>query len=446
MDTALGLAAVAALILANGWFVLAEFSYVAARRPHLEEAAERGDRRAARALEILRRLSFMLSGAQLGITATSLLIGYLSERVFSRVLGPLVTLAGVPDAAVGPVALATGLVLATGTQMVLGELAPKNLGIAKPERFSLALAGPLRAYLTLAGPLIRLFDGSANALLKAVGIEPMEELRGGMSPEELGLVISESGAGGVLTSAQAHLLTRVLAFRELDAADAMVARPQVVAVAVDASCEDLRRLAVETGHSRFPVVGEGGLDEVRGVVQAKDVLRIPPARRAATPVSALASKPLVVPESAQLSALLGELRAAHSPIAVVVDEHGGTSGIVTLEDLIEELVGQIRDEYDQEEPAAVPLAGGDWLVPGSWRPDEVARDTGIELPPGDYETVSGLVMARLGRVPGAGDTVDLDGLRIRVEEMLGHAVELVRLMPASRPEDAVEPGEGPGER
>jgi CBS domain containing-hemolysin-like protein len=332
-----------------------------------------------------------------------------------------------------------GRVLATGAQMVLGELAPKNLGIAQPERFSLALASPMRAYLAVAGPVIRLFDGSANALLRAVGIEPVQELRGGVSYEELGVIISESGAGGVLTGAQATLLSRVLAFRRLDAADAMVPRPQVVAIPAEASTEDLRRLAVESGHSRFPVVGEGGLDEVRGIVQAKDVLRIPPDRRSRTPVAALMAEPLVVPESAQLAGLLGELQAARSPLAIVVDEHGGTAGVVTLEDLIEELVGQIHDEYDREEPAVVALTSGEWLVPGSWRPDEVARDTGIELPPGDYETVSGLVMARLGRVPTPGDTLDLDGVRVRVERMDGHAVGRVRLTPVPARPDGTAP-------
>ena len=439
METALGLAAIAALILANGWFVLGEFAYVAARRPQVEEAAAAGNRRAQRSLAVLARLSFMLSGAQLGITVTSLLIGYLSERVFSRALGPVVALAGVPEATAGPLALALGLVIATGTQMVLGELTPKNLAIARPEPFAYALARPMRAYLLVAGPVIRLFDGAANRLLELTGIEPAQELAGGLSPEELGVVISESSAGGVITGAQARLLERVLALRELDAADAMVARPQVVAVGADASCEDLRALALESGHSRFPVVGADGLDEIRGVVQAKDILRIPPERRATTPVDALMVEPLIVPESAKLGLLLTELREARSPLAVVVDEHGGTAGVVSIEDLVEELVGQIRDEYDAEEPAVVALASGEWLAPGSWRPDEVARDTNLSLPEGDYETLSGLVMAALGRVPTPGDTVDLDGLRLRVERMDGHAVERVRLIPDSSP----PPGEGP---
>lgn len=438
METALGLAAIAGLILANGWFVLGEFAYVAARRPVLEEAAEAGDRRARHAMAVLRRLSFMLSGAQLGITATSLLIGYLSERTFSRALGPLVALTGAPEASVGPIALGIGLVLATSTQMVLGELAPKNLGIAQPERFSRAVARPMHAYLAVAGPVIRLFDGAANKLLSVLGVEAVQELRGGMSVEELGAVITESSEGGVITGAQAALLSRVLAFRELDAADAMVPGPQVVAIDADASCVDLRELATESGHSRFPVVGPDGIDEVRGVVQAKDLLRIPPGKRASTQVSALMNEPLIVPESAPLTTLLADLRETRSPLAVVVDEHGGTAGVISIEDVVEELVGQIRDEYDADEPAVVALASGAWLVPGSWRPDEVERDTGLSLPDGDYETVSGLVMSGLGRVPTPGDTIDLEGLLVRVERMDGHAVEQVRLVPLH---DDTEDGE-----
>lgn len=433
MNEILSLAVVALLILANGYFVLAEFAYVAARRPQLTEFAEAGDRRALRALSVMRRLSFMLSGAQLGITATSLLIGYLAEPTFRRVLGPVIEMTGLPEGTAGIIGVALGLVLATGTQMVFGELAPKNLALARPETFSRALAASMHLYLTVAGPLIRLFDGSSNALLRLIGIEPSEELHGGLSAEELGLVIAESGRGGVLTSTQATLLARVLEFRSLRAADAMVPRTHLTALHDDATCEDLRLAAIDSGHSRFPVIGED-LDDVLGVVQAKDVLGVPFERRASTLVADLMSAPMVVPESAQLGQLLAELRAANSPLAVVIDEHGGTSGLVTLEDIVEELVGQIRDEYDAEEPSVVAVSDG-FLVPGSWRPDEVARETGLDLPTGDYETVSGLVMERLGRVPTTGDSVDLGGLVLRVEGMDGHAVERVRLLDVRPGED-----------
>ncbi len=439
MEVALGFAAVVLLILANGWFVLGEFAYVAARRPQLEERAAEGDRRAARAVGILGRLSFMLSGAQLGITATSLLVGFIAEPVFSRAVAPVLDGFGMSAESRTGIALTIALVLSTTAQMVFGELAPKNLGIARPEMFSAALAGGMRVYLAVAGPVIRLFDGASNRLLRAIGIEPVEELSGAVGPEELELIIQESGRGGVLSTSQAALLGRLLEFRTLRAADAMVARRQVASVPRTASCSDLQRAAVETGFSRFPVTVREDLDEIAGVVQAKDVLRVPADERDRRRVSELMSEALVVPESAQLGPLLADMRRAHATLAMVIDEYGGTAGVVTLEDIVEEIVGQIRDEYDREEPGVQALPSGAFLAPGSWRPDEVARETGFALPTGDYDTVSGLVMERLGRVPSPGDTVELGDVRLQVVAMDGLAVGRVRLVPVTpTPDDAAD--------
>lgn len=429
MDLVVGFAALVLLIAANGWFVLGEFALVAARRPQLEELARAGDRKAASALGVLERLSFALSGAQLGITVTSLLVGFIAEPVFSRAVAPLIGVLGLPAERTAPIAIGVGLVLATSAQMIFGELAPKNLGIARPEMFARGVARGVRLYLAVAGPIISVFDGASNALLRAVGIEPVEELSGGVSSEELELIIAESGRGGVLSSAQTLLLGRVLDFRTLRAAEVMVPRPQVVALAATATCADLQRIAVESGHSRFPVTAHDDLDDVMGVVVAKSVLGVPPTERAQRPISSLVVGAHVVPESATLDTLLSELRRSHATLAIVVDEYGGTAGVVTLEDIVEELVGSIRDEYDPEEPQVQALPSGAFLVPASWRPDEVLRATDLELPQGDYETVSGLVMDRLGRVPSAGDTVELPGVRVQVVAMDGHAVDRVRLVP-----------------
>ena len=436
MSVAWGLLAVTALILANGYFVAMEFSYVAVRRSRIEELAEAGDRRATRALAVLRRLSFMLSGAQLGITVTSLVVGFIAEETIGAAIRPLVELAGVPQAAAFGISLTLGFGIATAAQMVLGELAPKNLAIALPEPFALALSATTRLYIRVAGPLIHLFDSASNRLLRALGIEPVEELEGGVSAEELELIIAESGRAGSLTPSQATLLSRVLEFRSLRAGDAMVARPQVVTAASDATCDDLRRLAIESGHSRFPVVGEG-LDDVRGVVQAKAVLGVPASERATREVSTLTAPALAVPESALLGPLLADLRDAHSQLALVIDEYGGTAGIVTLEDIVEELVGEIQDEFDRPEPAARMLPDGSYDVPGSWRLDECERDTGVALPEGDYDTLSGLVMAHLGRVPDVGDEVELSTARLRVIDLSGLAVGRLLLTPI-QPDD--EPG------
>lgn len=431
MVTALGLLAVAALIAANGYFVAAEFSFVASRRARLEELAEAGDARALRSLEVSSRLSFVLSGAQLGITATSLLVGYVAEPSIGRLVQPLLALGGVPEQAVFGVSLTVGFVLATGAQMVLGELAPKNLAIARAEPVALALANVTWWYTRLAGPLIRLFDSSANRLLRLLGIQPIEYLPPGVSPEELEYIVEESGREGALTDAQTALLSRVLEFRSLRAADAMVPRTRVVSIAEDATCEELRQLAVDTGHSRFPAVDDG-LDDVQGVVQAKDVFRVDSEARARTPVRTLLHPSLEVPETTLLGPLLGQMRQARSPLAVVVDEYGGTAGIITMEDVVEELVGDIRDEYDAVEPRVRRLGPDSYLVPGSLRLDETTRATGVSLPTGEYETVSGLVMAELGRMPEPGDVVDVGTARLRVQRLDGHAVGQVHLEPTDR--------------
>jgi CBS domain containing-hemolysin-like protein len=434
MTTALGLAAIVALILANGYFVAAEFAFVAVRKGRLEELAEAGDARASRALLVLRRLSFMLSGAQLGITVTSLVVGFIAEPVLGRALRPLFELAGLSGAAATGVALTTGFILATSAQMIMGELAPKNLAIAEPERFSMSLARSTYLYTRIAGPIIKLFDNSSNALLRAVGIEPVEELPAGVSADELGYIISESRRGGTLGHQTATLLNRALDFRSLRAVEVMVPRTQVHHLHSDDSGAALRDLALRTGHSRFPVIGDS-LDDLVGLVQAKDLFRVPPDDRPTTIVRELMTPVLAIPESTPLSLLLGDMRASHSQIAVVVDEYGGTAGIVTLEDIVEELVGSIEDEYDPDEPTVRALDDGSFLVPGSWRLDETERDTGLALPDGDYETVGGLVMERLGRMPALGDTVDVAGASLRVEAMDGLAVSQVLLRRVPGAED-----------
>jgi len=426
MIVALGLLAVLALILANGYFVAAEFAYVAARRAKLEELAGQGNRRAHRALGVIRRLSFVLSGAQLGITVTSLVVGYIAEATLGRALRPLIELLGVSEQASFGVSVTVAFFLATVALMVLGELGPKNLAIARPEPLAIALAGSYALFMRVAGPLVRVFDGASNRLLRSLGIEPVEELSAGASPEELTYIFREARREGTLTDEQTALLGRALEFGTLRAINAMVARPHIVTVPLDASCEDLRALAVASGHSRFPLIGEG-LDDVRGVVIARDVLRVPAPDRARTPALSLAAQPLVVPESAPLNQLLVDLREAHVQLALVVDEYGGTSGIVTLEDIVEELVGSIEDEYDEEAPGVELRPGGARVIPGSWRVDEAEREAGVPLPYGEYETVSGLVMAHLGRVPRPGDIVALEHATLRVEDLDGLAVGRVRV-------------------
>ncbi len=425
MLTALGLFGVVALIAANGYFVAVEFAFVAARRSRLSEQADEGDRRSKRAVQVHKRLSFMLSGAQLGITVTTLLVGFIAEPAIASLIEPVLVAVGIPESATFGVALALALILATIAQMVFGELAPKNLAIARPEPVARSLASSMWLFLRVAGPLIRLFDGAANRLLRLVGVEPVEELRGAVSTEELDLIVDSSAESGHLTESQAALLERAISFGELEASDAMVPWNRVVTIDADATAADLRDLMSST-HSRFPVVDVDG--QVQGVVHAKDLLGVGRADYDTTLVSQFSHEILAVPEAAGLNVVLAELRLRATEMAIVIDEYGGPAGVVTLEDIVEELVGDIEDEYDPSAPGDhVETEPGVWSVAASSRPDEIERITGLDLPDGEYDTVAGLVLDRLERIPEAGDFFTVDGIRIEVLDVDGFAIERVEL-------------------
>ena len=431
MAIVLGLVAVVILTLGAGYFVAAEFSFVAVRRSRLEEAAAAGDRRSGRAVDIHRRLGFMLSGAQLGITITTLVVGFIAEPTIGAAIEPALDAVGLSVRAAGTVAVVTAFVVATVGQMVVGELAPKNLAIARPEPVARAVAGSMELFMRVASPLIRLFDGSANRLLRSVGIEPVEELHRSVSVEELDLMVEESAQQGKLTRRQATLLTRAAGFGSLRAVNVMVPWNAVVTLPDSATGEDLRH-ALASSHSRFPLVAADG--DLVGVVHAKSLLAVPAGTAASVSVADLARRPLVVPESAGVAIVLADLRREATEMAVVVDEYGGPAGIITLEDLVEELVGDIDDEYDIQQGGAETDGAGAWSVPGDWRIDEVARATGIELPAGDYDTVAGLVLDGLGRLATAGDVVAVPGASVAVVTVDRWAIRRVRITP--RADDA----------
>jgi CBS domain containing-hemolysin-like protein len=442
--TALGLLGVVALIAANGYFVAVEFAFVAARRSRFLEQAEEGDRRSKRAIDVHKRLSFMLSGAQLGITVTTLLVGFIAEPAIASVIEPALIAVGVPESVTFGFSLTLALILATMAQMVFGELAPKNLAIAKPEPVARSLASSMWLFMRLAGPIIRLFDGSANRLLRLIGVEPVEELRGAVSTEELDLIVDSSAESGHLTQGQAALLERAIDFGELEASDAMVPWNRVVTIDVDATAADLRDLMAST-HSRFPVVDADG--QVQGIVHAKDLLGVGRSDYDTTTVSELLHEILAVPEAAGLNVVLAELRSRATEMAIVIDEYGGPAGVVTLEDVVEELVGDIEDEYDPSAPGDhVESEPGVWSVAASSRPDEIERITGFDLPDGEYDTVAGLVLDRLERIPEVGDSFTVDGIRVEVLAVDGFAIERVELRVdpeslASADHDDVDEGE-----
>ena len=414
-----------ALIAANGYFVAVEFSFVASRRSRFVEQAGDGDRRSRRALDVHRRLSFMLSGAQLGITVTTLVLGFIAEPAIAAAIRPGVEALGVPESASFGLSLTLALVLATMAQMVFGELAPKNLAIAKPEPVARRLAPSTWIFIRVAAPVIRLFDGAANRLLQAIGVEPVEELRGAVSTEELDLIVDSSAESGHLTIGQASLLERAIDFGELEASDAMVPWNRVVTIDDDASAADLRDLMAST-HSRFPVIDDDG--QVLGIVHAKDLLGVARDAYDTTEVASMFHEILAVPEAAGLNVVLAELREHSTEMAIVIDEYGAPAGVVTLEDIVEELVGEIEDEYDPSAPGEhVETQPGVWSVAGTSRPDEIERITGLELPDGEYDTVAGLVLERLERIPEVGDSVVVDGVLIDVLDVDGFAIEQLQL-------------------
>ncbi|MEV5440170.1 hemolysin family protein [Streptomyces sp. NPDC052682] len=430
-----GLLAVFVLTAGTGYFVAQEFAYVSADRLTLAREAEAGDRKAARALRVLERLSFMLSGAQLGITVTGLIVGFLAEPSVSALLKPALSGLGIPDGAVTGVSVTLAFVLATVVQMVLGELAPKNLAIAVPERLAKALAGSTLAYLKVAGPVVRVFDGAADRLLRRAGIEPVEELHHGATLEELGHLIGESHEQGALPKDTAALLDHALEFSERTLDEVMVPRADAVFVRSDASADEAVGLIAAHGHSNYPVLGDHP-DDLAGVLGVRELMALPAGRLTGTTAGALARRPLLLPDTLPLPDAVARMREQDDEFAVVLDEHGGVAGIVTYEDIAEELVGDIADESDTVTELAVADGDG-WLVDAGRRLDEVAEATGVELPEEDgYDTVAGLVVDRLGRFPTVGDrvTVELSGggrAVIEVRRLDRHVADRVRISPAA---------------
>jgi CBS domain containing-hemolysin-like protein len=393
------------LVLACGVFVAAEFALVTVDRASVERAADAGDRGAGGTLLALRSLSTQLSGAQLGITITNLAIGFLAEPAISRLVAGPLTAVGVPSGAVPGVSLALGLGLGTALTMILGELVPKNLAIARPLATARATQGFQRGFTRAMALPIRVLNGTANRIVRSFGIEPQEELASARTPEELASLVRRSAREGVLERPTAHLLERSLAFGDKTAGDIKTPRVRAHFVEGTAPVAEVIELTRQTGHSRFPV-SDGSADNVVGIVHVKQAVGVPMADRGAVTIADVMSQPIMVPETLELDPLLALLRGHGLQMAVVVDEYGGTEGVVTLEDVVEEIVGDIADEHDRPGVHARRRRDGSWSLSGLLRPDEVRELTGVALPPGDdYDTLAGLVLDRLGRVPAAGETV-----------------------------------------
>ncbi|MGX1885847.1 hemolysin family protein [Streptomyces sp. NPDC055287] len=424
-----------ALTLACALFVAAEFSLTTVERGELERAAQAGERGAASALKAAKRLTFQLSGAQLGITVTSLVIGMLAEPSLAVLLrGPLEA-AGLPAGAVSTVATLLGVAVSTVVLMVVGELVPKNWAISSPLAVARVVAGPQRAFTAAFAPLIRHLNNTANRMVRRFGLEPAEELASARTPQELVALAQHSAREGAIEQDSAELFVRTLHLGELTAENVMTPRVDVQALEARATAADAANLTLATGLSRFPVYRET-LDEVIGTVHIRDVLALDESKRNRTPVTDLATEPLLVPDSLPVDRMLQQLRGSRT-MAIVIDEYGGTAGVATVEDIVEEVVGEVRDEHDPHErpglQAGDPSAEGHavWEADGSVRLDQL-QDIGFSAPDGPYETLAGLIATRLERIPAPADRLDVGDWKIAVLDVEHHRADRVRITaPAS---------------
>ncbi|MFN2488574.1 MAG: hemolysin family protein [Actinomycetota bacterium] len=410
------LAIAVVLLLANGFFVGAEFALIAARRTKLEQIAEVSDR-ANMALKSIGELSLMLAGAQLGITMCSVGLGFVAEPAIARLIeSGIHSFATLPPALLHAISFVIALTIVTFLHMVIGEMAPKNIAIAQPEKTALWVAVPFRLFVNLLRPVVHLLNGLANGGTRLFGVVPTEERVDAHTAEEIGAMIEESARKGLIGEPRHRLLSGAIGFLERDAVAAMVPRTDVVAAPVTSPPAELERTVLDSGHSRIPLFASD-VDHVAGFFHSKDLLHIGAEERMRPLQRSLIRPMLVVPESRKVQPLLLEMQQERKHFALVIDEHGGTAGIVTMEDLLEELVGEIQDEYDVSELGVETLAEERYLVPGSLRIDEASDHLGVDLPEGDYETVAGFLMDRLGRIPRRRDSVEHDGWRLRVRNM-----------------------------
>jgi CBS domain containing-hemolysin-like protein len=400
----LGIVVILVIIAANGYFVAQEFAYMSVDRAKLGAQAEAGDDSARRALAVTRRTSFMLSGAQLGITVTGLLVGYVAEPLVGDSLGLLLGGVGVPSALSITVGTILALAVATVVQMIFGELFPKNLAIAAPEPLARALARSTLIYLAVFGWLIAVFDTSANLLLRAVRVQPVHDVDQSATARDLERIVADSHESGDLTDDLSILLDRILDFPQHDVQHSMIPRSQVDTVRPETTLAEVRALMARA-HTRYPVIDDH--DEPVGVVHLADVLRA--SATDDTPVSRLMRTPLVLPTLMSLPDALTQLTEMRNELACVIDEYGGLAGVLSLEDLAEELVGEIGDEHDAASTSLVTAErDGAWTMDGDVHVDEAERVLGYDLPAGDYETLSGLIIAHRGALPVEGEVVRVD--------------------------------------
>ena len=417
------------LTIGTGIFVASEFSLINLERGDLEARQERGERGLSATIRALKRTSTHLSGAQLGITITTMLTGFLAEPSLAKLLEPTLEPLGLSANSVHATALTLALIIATLFSTLVGELIPKKLALTLPLGVNKAVIRFQLIFTWLFGWLIWLLNKTGNAIVRSLGIEPREELSSSRTADELSSLVQRSASLGTLEQSTADLITKTLALSQLVAADVMTPRTKLTSLDASLTVQDVIDLSHNTGFSRFPVF-TGSTDDVVGIVHVKAAASVPREKRNSVPVTALMVEPFRVPETISLEKLMGVLRSKGLQLAIVVDEYGGTAGIVTLEDLVEELVGELGDEHDR---AKLEITGGkdkSFSFPGMFRPDELLEKLAIRVPvDGAYETVAGYLMSVLGRVAAVGDEVRVEDGLLRVERMDGRRVDRIRFIP-----------------
>ncbi len=427
------------LTLGTAIFVAAEFSYVALDVASVERRANEGDKKAKQVVKALRILSTQLSGAQVGITLTTILLGYTTQVSLLNLFTKMFASFGLALTLSTTIAVVLSVIFINAFSMLFGELVPKNMALADPLHTA-GLVTPIQAAFTkVLHPLIKVLNDTANAVLHAMGITPMEEISSARSASELAALVRHSAQEGTLDTSTATLLTKSIGIGELTAIDVMTDRGRMVHLSESASAADVVELARTTGHSRFPIVGDDS-DDIVAFVSLRRAIAVPWDKRSEVSVlsSSLTSEVLRVPETLALAPLLLMLRAEGLQIAVVVDEYGGTSGIVTLEDVVEEIVGEVADEHDRRRHGIRRQNDGAWKVPGTLRPDELLERTGIFVPEdGPYETLGGFMMLKLGRIGEVHDRVQVENTTLEILRMDGRRIDQI-LVRATEPEQSNE--------
>ena len=418
------------LTIGTGLFVASEFSLLNVERNDLEARRSRGEKGLSVSIAALKVTSTHLSSAQLGITLTTLLTGFVAEPSLTKLLTPAFAGLSLEPGAQKALSVVAGMTIATIFSFLIGELVPKNMALSSPLKVLNFVVRFQVAFTWLFRFMIRFLSVTGDRIVRLFGIEPKEELSSTRTAEELSSLVRRSASMGALDAQTATLLTKTLALSQLVAADVMTPRPRMHVLDKDSNLQALIEASIKTGHSRFPI-SDGSADDIIGVAHVKQAAAVPREKRADVPVSAIMAPALRVPETMRLETLMVELRAKGLQLAIVVDEYGGTAGLATLEDLIEELVGELADEHDRAKAGVTRGANSSILFPGLIRPDEL-REMAIKVPAdGAYETVAGFMMSELGRIPANGDEVQIEDGVLRVERMEGRRVDRVRFTPTT---------------